>query len=111
MTAWLTGADRARVRREAVARYEEGAPIRVLAEDVRRSYGFMRALLLEAGVTLRSRGGAHGPTQRKRPGCGTHGGYQAHQRRAETACTPCRDANTDADRRLRNTGSTLPNNT
>lgn len=63
MTARLTGADRARVRSEAAARHEAGASIRVLAESADRSYGFMRALLLEAGVTLRSRGGPS-PAQR-----------------------------------------------
>lgn len=63
MTPRLAGTDRTRVRRGAVARYEDGASIRVLAEGVGRSYGFMRALLLEAGVTLRSRGGPS-PAQR-----------------------------------------------
>ncbi len=41
------------------------------------------------------------------PKCGTRGGYERHRRAGETACTPCRQANTDADRRLRNTGTTL----
>lgn len=41
------------------------------------------------------------------PDCGTRGGYQKHLRAEETPCTPCRQANADADRRLRNTGTTL----
>lgn len=39
--------------------------------------------------------------------CGTRPGYQKHTRNGEKACAPCRAANTDADRRLRTTGSTL----
>ncbi|MFD8404634.1 WhiB family transcriptional regulator [Streptomyces anulatus] len=38
--------------------------------------------------------------------CGTRSGYQKHRRLGETACAPCRQANADADRRLRNTGTT-----
>ncbi|MFC8282902.1 WhiB family transcriptional regulator [Streptomyces cyaneofuscatus] len=38
--------------------------------------------------------------------CGTRGGYQKHRRNGETACAPCRQANADADRNLRNTGTT-----
>ncbi|QEU76464.1 WhiB family transcriptional regulator [Streptomyces nitrosporeus] len=37
--------------------------------------------------------------------CGTRPGYQGHLARGEDPCTPCRQANTDADRRLRNTGT------
>lgn len=40
------------------------------------------------------------------PECGTRPGYQAHRKRGEEACRPCKDANADADRRLRNTGTT-----
>ncbi|MFF9639420.1 WhiB family transcriptional regulator [Streptomyces bacillaris] len=40
------------------------------------------------------------------PECGTRGGYQRHQRLGETACAPCRQANADADRRCRSTGTT-----
>ncbi len=42
------------------------------------------------------------------PQCGTSPGYRAHRARGETACQPCKDANADADRRLRNTGTTKP---
>ncbi|MGW1546641.1 WhiB family transcriptional regulator [Streptomyces sp. NPDC002346] len=38
--------------------------------------------------------------------CGTRRGYQKHRRNGETACDACRKANADADRRLRNTGTT-----
>ncbi|MFF3454290.1 WhiB family transcriptional regulator [Streptomyces sp. NPDC002730] len=38
--------------------------------------------------------------------CGTRGGYQRHLRQNEEPCDPCRFANTEADRRLRSTGST-----
>jgi len=40
--------------------------------------------------------------------CGTRGGYQKHRRHREEACPPCCQANTDADNRLRRTGSTVP---
>ncbi|MFD3955868.1 MULTISPECIES: WhiB family transcriptional regulator [Streptomyces] len=40
------------------------------------------------------------------PECGTRGGYQKHLREHTAICTPCRQANADADRRLRNTGTT-----
>lgn len=38
--------------------------------------------------------------------CGSRGGYQRHLRQGEVPCDPCRQANTDDDRRLRNTGTT-----
>jgi hypothetical protein len=39
--------------------------------------------------------------------CGTRRGYQQHRRKKQTPCAPCRTANTEADRRLRSTGTTL----
>lgn len=39
--------------------------------------------------------------------CGTRPGYQKHLREHTEICDPCRQANTDADRRLRNAGTTL----
>lgn len=39
--------------------------------------------------------------------CGTTGGYRAHLARGEETCRRCKNANADADRRLRNTGTTL----
>jgi hypothetical protein len=38
--------------------------------------------------------------------CGTRGGYQRHYRQGTEVCGPCRQANTDADNRLRRTGTT-----
>lgn len=38
--------------------------------------------------------------------CGTREAYQRHRRRGETPCEPCRAANSAADRRLRETGTT-----
>jgi hypothetical protein len=38
--------------------------------------------------------------------CGTRGGYQKHLREKTVICGPCRQANTDADNRLRRTGTT-----
>ncbi|MCC9307736.1 WhiB family transcriptional regulator [Kitasatospora sp. RB6PN24] len=46
------------------------------------------------------------PARRQPPEHGTRPGYQRRRRRGETACEPCRIANTQADRRLRTTGST-----
>jgi transcriptional regulator with XRE-family HTH domain len=43
---------------------------------------------------------------RARAECGTRSGYQQHRRDGEDACQPCRQANTDADNRLRRTGAT-----
>ncbi|WP_424893326.1 helix-turn-helix domain-containing protein [Streptomyces sp. XH2] len=49
-------------RRQVGARlrklYEEGASVRELADATDRSYGSIHRLLLEAGTTLRERGGA-----------------------------------------------------
>lgn len=48
------------------------------------------------------------PVRKKREPakCGTRGGYQKHLREKTPICQPCRQANTDADNRLRRTGST-----
>jgi hypothetical protein len=48
-------------------------------------------------------------TKRKSPEpakCGTRAGYQKHLREKTAICGPCRQANTDADNRLRRTGTT-----
>lgn len=42
----------------------------------------------------------------ERPWCGTRPGYLRHLRRGEVVCGPCCEANTDAGKRLRQTGST-----
>lgn len=42
----------------------------------------------------------------ERQRCGTRAGYDRHRRDGEVACADCRRANTDADNRLRRTGTT-----
>lgn len=39
-------------------------------------------------------------------GCGTRPGYERHHREGTEVCEPCRQANRDADNRLRRTGTT-----
>jgi len=48
------------------------------------------------------------PVKKKRgpAECGTRSGYQKHVREKTEICPPCRQANTDADNRLRRTGTT-----
>lgn len=41
-----------------IAAYAEGASIQELADTIGRSYGTVHKLLVDAGVTLRPRGGA-----------------------------------------------------
>ncbi|MGW2692398.1 helix-turn-helix domain-containing protein [Streptomyces sp. NPDC001296] len=54
----LTGDDRTAVAEDLAGLYRGGSSIRGLAERSGRSYGHVRRLLLEAGVTLRPRGSA-----------------------------------------------------
>ncbi|MET9138859.1 helix-turn-helix domain-containing protein [Streptomyces parvulus] len=54
----LKGTDREKAKARAVELYATGCSIRTVAIDIERSYGFARTLLLEAGVRLRTRGGA-----------------------------------------------------
>lgn len=54
----ITGDARDKLARQLKAKYERGATIRGLAESIGRSYGFVRNVLEESGVTLRGRGGA-----------------------------------------------------
>lgn len=49
---------------------------------------------------------AHIADDEERMQCGTRPGYLRHRRLGETACDPCRQANTDDDNRLRRTGTT-----
>lgn len=59
MARWpnrLEGADRAAARTVLADRYHAGDSIRGLATTTGRSYGQIRALLLEEGVRLRPRG-------------------------------------------------------
>lgn len=53
----LVGEARENARREAAELYGQGATIRSISRALGRSYGGTRVLLLEAGVTLRARGG------------------------------------------------------
>lgn len=48
---------------------------------------------------------AHIADTAERSGCGTRLGYRRHLSAGETPCGPCRQANTDADNRLRRTGT------
>lgn len=53
MTAHLRGAERAKTAERLKKRYEAGDTIRGLVALTGRSYGVVRALLLEAGTTMR----------------------------------------------------------
>ena len=48
---------------------------------------------------------AHLADTTERARCGTRPGYHRHRRNGQTPCAPCRQANTDADNRLRRTGT------
>lgn len=54
----LTGDARQTARQQAAQLYGQGCTIRSVAQQLGRSYGGTRVLLLEAGVQLRGRGGA-----------------------------------------------------
>ncbi|NNJ04180.1 transcriptional regulator [Streptomyces sp. PKU-MA01144] len=53
----MKGDARTTVARRAADLYEQGSTIKGVAQEISRSYGNTRTLLLEAGVTLRARGG------------------------------------------------------
>lgn len=48
---------------------------------------------------------AHVADDAERMQCGTRSGYQRHLKNGETPCAVCRQANTDADNRLRRSGT------
>lgn len=50
--------DRTRLTRLVAQHYRSGLPIRVIAERMGRSYGFVHRLLVESGTPMRARGGA-----------------------------------------------------
>ncbi|MFF7142315.1 helix-turn-helix domain-containing protein [Streptomyces nodosus] len=52
----LVGTERATVAADFAEFYRNGSSIRAIAEQTGRSYGSVRALLLEADVQLRPRG-------------------------------------------------------
>lgn len=54
----ITGSNRKDLATSLVERYERGESIRSMADDIGRSYGFVHGVLAEAGVAMRSRGGA-----------------------------------------------------
>ena len=56
--ARIIGTDRTKLAVELKKQYDKGKSIRELAVAHGRSYGFVHRVLAEAGVTLRSRGGA-----------------------------------------------------
>jgi hypothetical protein len=55
----IVGAERHQLAQHLAGRYQSGESVRGLAESIGRSYGFVHALLEEAGVELRHRGGNH----------------------------------------------------
>lgn len=55
----IVGADRHQLAQALAGRYRSGETIRALALSIGRSYGFIHALLEEAEVDLRHRGGNH----------------------------------------------------
>lgn len=63
----IVGAERAQLAQLVAGRHQAGESIRNLALSIGRSYGFIHALLKEAGVELRHRGGDHRP---RRPRAG-----------------------------------------
>lgn len=56
MPSPITGEARTQLAADLAAQYEQGTPIRSLAESSGRPYGSIHQLLTEAGVTLRPRG-------------------------------------------------------
>ncbi len=61
----VSGEQRHEVQQSFVERYQAGESIRSLAVDSGRSYGFVQALLKDAGVVFRTRGGSHRATRTK----------------------------------------------
>lgn len=53
-----TGEDREKLGATLRKRYEDGATIRILHEETGRSFGAIQRILVEAGTTMRPRGGA-----------------------------------------------------
>lgn len=60
-----TGSQRDKLAKDLAKKYEEGASIRVLAEQTGRSYGFVHRVLSETGMRLRARGGVTGAKRNK----------------------------------------------
>lgn len=60
-----TGEARIHLRTDAARLYLAGGTIQSVADDIGRSYGCTRTLLLEAGVTLRGHGASLRKTRRR----------------------------------------------
>ena len=59
----VSGQARIELARKLKERYDGGATIRILADELNRSYGFVHRLLAEESTSMRGRGGS----QRVRP--------------------------------------------
>ncbi len=59
----IVGPERIKWTKDCVRRYNTGDSIRTIAQDTRRSYGFVHRILVEGGAAMRGRGGPH--TRRK----------------------------------------------
>jgi riboflavin biosynthesis pyrimidine reductase len=66
----VSGSNRAETRAVAAKLYAEGATVRHIAAELGRSYGFVHRILIEAGVTLRSRGARARAVDSEIPGQG-----------------------------------------
>lgn len=64
----IVGRERDRIATRLRQRYLTGATIRELAGESGRSFGWIRTLLLESGVQLRTRGGDHRASRRQETG-------------------------------------------
>ena len=53
----MVGENRSELASALAEKYQAGASVRSLAEEIGRSYGFVHRVLQEAGVTMRRRGG------------------------------------------------------
>ncbi|WP_284576658.1 helix-turn-helix domain-containing protein [Streptomyces sp. 2P-4] len=58
------GQEREKLRSDLAKGYDSGASIRMLADDYELSFGLTRTLLLEAGVTLRTRARRSGAVEK-----------------------------------------------
>ena len=61
----VEGKDRTAVRRDVVKAYKAGTSVRQISVQMGRSYGFVHALLEEAGVKFRPRGGKKAASKTK----------------------------------------------
>ncbi|MER5301330.1 helix-turn-helix domain-containing protein [Streptomyces lasiicapitis] len=64
----ITPEERERIAAELLKRYDDGTPIRALAAQAGRSYGFVHRQLAAFGATFRPRGGSRHSPQPPTPG-------------------------------------------